>query len=312
MDNFITADQIMRVLTYDALIDTMAKALTTFSSESVVQPVRTVMPVKKEGGFFGLMPCSCDDEEILGAKIVTFFPHNSTRYNLPTHHGIILLLDPRTGIPSTIMDGEVITSMRTAAVSAVATKYLAREGSTKLAILGSGVQARSHYEAIKHVMDVQQVTIWSRTFENASKCAAAIGGMACHTAEEAVKDADVIVTVTMATMPVLQKEWVKQGAHINAVGACRYDWMELDPALTSSSILYVDSREAAMKESGDIIISKAEIYAELGEMIQGQKEARRNETTVFKSLGLAIEDTMSAQLVKRLLSNEESSITNKV
>lgn len=304
MENYISGEKVKAVLGYDKLLDVMEKALSKFSSKHVVQPVRSVVAVQKEGGFLGLMPSLCEEAESLGVKLVTFYPNNMDRYGVQTHHAVIVLFETKTGIPKAILDGEVITAMRTAAVSAVATKYLAAEGSKKLAILGAGTQARSHYHALSTVCSFQQVTVWSRTYASAEKCAAEIGATACHTAQEAVQDADVIVTVTGATTPVLNAEWVKPNAHINAVGAFRPDWSEISPDLMRSAVVYVDSRDAAMVESGDIIISKAEIYAELGEIILGQKEAKRDKLTVFKSLGMSIEDTMAAQLVLDLLAGK--------
>ncbi|KAL4239227.1 hypothetical protein ACF0H5_000044 [Mactra antiquata] len=305
MEKLITADEVKDVLQYDRLIDVMEKALVLFSKKNVVQPVRTVLPVKKEGGFFGVMPSVCEDSDILGVKLVTFFPNNTQRYGVATHNAVIVMFEIKTGLPKAIMDGEIITTMRTAAVSAVATKYLAPSGTRKLAILGAGVQARSHYHALSKLQKFEEITVWSRTFDSAKKCADEIGGVACHTAEEAVKDADVIVTVTAATTPILELKWVKPTAHINAVGACQPDWQEISPELMRSSVLYVDSKEAAVRESGDVILSKAEIYSELGEMISGEKEARRESLTILKSLGMAIEDSMAGQLVLDLL-NEKS------
>lgn len=301
MENYISGEQVKSALNYFRLIDVMEQALVKFSSRKVVQPVRSVIAVEKEGGFLGLMPSLCEDEESLGVKLVTFFPHNMHRYGVQTHNAVIILFETKTGIPKAILDGEVITAMRTAAVSAVATKYLAVEGSKKLAILGAGVQARSHFHALSTVCKFQQVTVWSRTYTSAEKCAVEIGGIPCQTVKEAVEGADIIVTVTGATTPVLNLEWVKADAHINAVGACRPDWAEISPELMRSAVVYVDSREGALAESGDVILSKAEIYSELGEMILGQKEAQRNKLTVFKSLGMSIEDTMAAQLVLDLL-----------
>ncbi|XP_052759982.1 ketimine reductase mu-crystallin-like isoform X2 [Mya arenaria] len=256
--------------------------------------------------FFGSMPSLCEEKEILGTKLVTFYPNNFTRHGRATHNAIIVLFHKNTGIPKAIMDGEVVTAMRTAAASAVATKYLAGSGSASLAILGAGVQARTHFHALSQVLNITQVKVWSRTFENAEKVAMETGGVACKTAEEAVKDADVIITVTGATTPVLQAAWVKPGAHINAVGACRYDWCELDPELTRSAVLYVDSREAALKESGDVILSKADVYAEIGEVILGQMEAKKNELTIFKSLGISIEDTMAGELVLQMMAEQST------
>src|SRR6185295_6183776 len=180
---------------------------------------------------------------------------------VPTHMATIFLADPQTGAPLAIMDGRLITEMRTAAVSAVATKLLSAEDASVLAILGSGVQARSHNEALGLVRHFQEVRVWSQTTEHAERFAAEIGGNVMS-AEEAVRDADVVVTATSSREPVLKGSWLKPGAHVNAVGACRPDWRELDDA-AMRNVIFVDSREAAMKESGDVILSKATIHGEL-------------------------------------------------
>ncbi|KAJ8318294.1 hypothetical protein KUTeg_003385 [Tegillarca granosa] len=296
---FIPADEVKRVLTFSSLIPVMETALKKFSNDQVVQPVRSVVHVKDSDGFLGVMPALSSTDGTLATKLVTFFPNNK---GIPTHHAIIAMFNTSTGVPELIMDGKVITTMRTAAVSAVATKYLARSDSKILAILGAGVQARSHFAALTSLFNFDEVRVWSRTFTKAQELANEISGKACETASEAVKDADVIVTVTASPVPVLNKEWVKNGAHINAVGACRPDWHEIHPDLMNSSTVYVDSRAAAIKESGDVILSNAEIYAEIGEVMLGTKEGEKTKTTVFKSLGLAIEDALSAKLVRELLS----------
>ncbi|XP_061192022.1 ketimine reductase mu-crystallin-like isoform X1 [Saccostrea echinata] len=298
---FIPAEDVKKVLQYNDLIPQMESALKKFSSKSIEHPVRSIVQVKKVNGFLGVMPAYSPEDEALAVKLVTFFPQNT---GVPTHNAIIPVFNAQTGIPEILMDGEVITTMRTAAVSAIATKHLCAPNPQVLAVLGSGVQARSHIQALSSIMSFQKINIWSRTKKNAMSLAGEVGGTAYDTAEEAVKDADVIVTVTSSATPVLKKEWVKPGGHINAVGACRPDWQEIDPDLVRASVLYVDSRDAALKESGDVILSKAEIFSELGEMLLGLKEAKVRETTLFKSLGLAIEDVMSAKLVQDLLTKK--------
>ncbi|XP_033746700.1 ketimine reductase mu-crystallin-like [Pecten maximus] len=297
---WVSGDQVKNVLTYEHLIPEMEKALAQFSQGSVVQPVRTVVPVSKANGFLGVMPAYSPDQEALATKLVTFFPNNK---DAPTHNAVIVMFNPDSGVPELLMDGEVITTMRTAAVSTVATKILCGDDPQVLAILGSGVQARSHFQALTSVFSFKKTNVWSKTPSNAQKLAAEINGTACNSAEMAVKDADVIITVTSSSVPVLKKEWVKPGAHINAVGACRPDWQEIDPALMNSAVLFVDSRLAARKESGDVILSGAEVYAELGEVINNVKEKPKGETTLFKSLGLAVEDVLSAKLVQDLITD---------
>ncbi|XP_069762090.1 ketimine reductase mu-crystallin [Narcine bancroftii] len=236
-------------------------------------------------------------DDALVTKIVRFYQTSGS--NDSSHHSTVLLFDPRNGALKALMDGEAITNTRTAMVSAIATKYLQPDCQDVLCILGAGTQALSHYEIFTQMFPFKQVKVWSRTHERAEKFAARVKGpvQLCGSAKEAISDADVVITVTMATKPVVCGEWVKHGAHINAVGACRPDWRELDDVLMRNALLYVDSREAASQESGDIILSGAKIFAELGEVIVGDKPAVRDRTTVFKSLGIAIEDTVTAKLV---------------
>ena len=274
----------------------MQKALIEFSAGKVTQPVRSVINVDVAAatGFLGLMPALTPDG--LGLKAVTFYPSNAER-GIPTHMATILLVNPETGVPLAIMDGRLITEMRTAAVSAAATKLLARPGAKILAILGSGVQARSHVEALQLVRTFDEIRVWSPTREHAERFAKEIGAIAMS-AEEAVRGADVIVTATNSKTPVLKGAWFKPGCHVNAVGACRPDWRELDDE-AMGNIVFVDSREGALKESGDVILSGAKIYAELGEALAGKVPPRTNETTIFKSLGMAVEDIAAAMLVYR-------------
>jgi len=290
---FLNEEQVREHLRMTELIPAMEKALIDFSAGRVTQPVRSIISIDPPGGFFGLMPALTPDG--LGLKAVTFYPSNVER-GIPTHMATIFLVDPQTGTPLAIIDGRYITEMRTAAVSAVATKLLASPGAKVLAILGSGVQARSHVEALRLVRQFDEIRVWSPTFEHANRFAQEIGATALS-AEEAVRDADVIVTVTSSTTPVLKGAWLKPGCHVNAVGACRPDWRELDDEAMQGSIVFVDSREGALEESGDVIISGAKIYAELGEALAGKVPSHANETTIFKSLGMAVEDVAAATLV---------------
>jgi thiomorpholine-carboxylate dehydrogenase len=286
------------------LIPAMEKALIDFSAGKVTQPVRSVIKVDPPGGFLGLMPARTPDA--LGLKAVTFYPSNANQ-GIPTHMATIFLVDPETGTPLAIMDGRLITEMRTAAVSAVATRLLAASCSKILAVLGSGVQARSHVEALRLVRQFEEIRVWSPTQEHAQQFAQEVGGTAVP-AEEAVRDADIVVTTTSSKTPILKGSWLKSGCHVNAVGACRPDWRELDEE-AMSNIVFVDSREGAIKESGDVILSGAKIYAELGEALAGKLPTRANETTIFKSLGMAVEDIAAALLVYRAVMEESRSTT---
>jgi alanine dehydrogenase len=282
----------------EEVIPAMESALADFSRGEVVQPTRVMVPVAEHQGFLGLMPAYTGSA--LGTKLVAFYPHNT---DVPTHHATILLFKPQTGEPLVTMDGRLITEVRTAAVSAVATERLARPDASVLAIIGSGVQARSHLEALRLVRGFREVRVWSprraRTFAEEH------GVHAMPSAEEAVRGADVVVTATTSQTPVLSGEWLSPGAHINAVGAARPDWRELDDEVLRRARVYVDSREAAMKESGDVIAA-GEILAEIGEVVSGAKPGRRSdeEVTLFKSLGLAVEDVATAELVYRKVLEE--------
>jgi len=290
---FISDEQIARVLTYERLIPAMQQALVAFSAGEVIQPVRTVLTVEENARFLGVMPAVM--RQGMGAKLVCFYPKNAAT-SVPTHLATIVLFDSATGEPLAVLDGRRITEMRTAAVSAAVTRHLAGEAVRVLALLGSGVQAGAHLEALREVCDFEEVRVWSRTAAHAERFAALHDARATGL-EQAVRGADVIVTATSGREPVLRGAWLKAGAHVNAVGACLPTWRELDDAVMAASTLIVDSREAALKESGDVILSGATIYAEAGEILAGSRRIPHGATTVFKSLGLAVEDIAAARLV---------------
>ncbi len=283
---------VRRRLRMEDLIPAMARALADLSAGRAVQPGRQMIEVTGQGGFFAAMPAYAG---ALGAKLVTFFPDNR---GIPTHHALVLLFRPETGEPLVTMDGRLITEMRTAAVSAVATQLLARPDAATLAILGSGVQAGSHLEALRLVRPFGDVRVWSP--RNADGFARRHGVRAAGSAEEAVRGADVVVVATTSRTPVLFGEWLSPGAHVNAVGAVRPDWRELDDATLRRARLYVESRESAMREAGDVIAAP-EVFAELGEVVAGSRPGRlaREEITLFKSVGVAVEDVVAADLVLR-------------
>ena len=296
-------EQVRKHLRMADLIPAMEKALVDFSAGKVTQPVRQVIAIDPPGGFYGMMPALTP--EGLGQKIVTFYPPNAEK-DLPTHMATILLNDPQTGAPLAVMDGRLITEMRTAAVSAAATKLLGPKDAKVLAILGSGVQARSHIEALRLVRQFEKIRVWSPNKSHAEQFAREMGAQAMS-AEDAIRDADVIVTATSSKTPVLHGTWLKSGCHVNAVGACRPDWRELDDD-AMRNVVFVDSREAAMKESGDVILSRVKIYAELGEAFAGKVPPRANETTIFKSLGMAVEDVAAALLVYRSATQNKTGV----
>lgn len=297
---FFTEPEVRARLSMPGLIDAMQQALVEFSAGRVEQPVRTVLKFGVQHSLFGLMPCYVSALPALGAKLVTVCAANATR-GLGTHQAVIVMLDPETGIANAILDGRYITEARTAAVSAVSARLLAKKDARILGILGSGVQARSHYEALTLVREFTEVRAWSPNPESVRKFSAETGAQAKPNAEAVVRGADVVVAVTASPTPVVQSAWVADGAHVIAVGACIPSQRELDPALVQRSRLIVDSRAAALKEAGDVVIGINEglwtadhIAAELGEL-----PSRKNdrEITIFKSLGLAIEDIYAAHLV---------------
>jgi alanine dehydrogenase len=307
----LTEQDVRALLSMDDLIETMEVALADFSARAVTQPVRTVLEVGDRKSFYGVMPAWMPSRPALGTKLVTVFEGNAAR-NLPTHLATIVLLDPETGALQALLDGRYITEARTAAVSAVSVTCLARESARVLAIIGSGVQARSHLEAIASVRDLTDVRVWS---PNAARVEAFVTGMRSHSrarmsaapsAQAAVADADIVVLVTSSREPVVRSEWIADETHVCAVGACRPTHREMDAALVARADLYVDSRDAALVEAGDIVLAMGEgvmgpdhIRAELGDVVRGaaKRHYGRGRVTVFKSLGLAVEDVAAAHLV---------------
>ncbi len=322
----LTETDVKAVLTMDDLIETMTSALLRFSTGGVTQPVRTVIPVG-EDAFGAFMPAFVQSSRTtaaaFGTKIVTVFGSNAAR-GLHSHLASIMLLDPETGALLALLDGRYITEARTAAVSAVSSRLLAKTTASSLAIIGTGVQARSHLDALSRVHSLRQVTVWSPRKEGRDRFVAETGGQtrvrlgsdpiptpiaAVDHAGEAVVGADIIVLATSSPTPVIENGWVKPGAHVISVGAARPTQREMDPALVARARLFVDSRAAALVESGDVVLgiqegrfTAAHIVAELGELLaQPTPYGRRSDTevTIFKSLGLAVEDVTAADLAYR-------------
>jgi len=309
----LTEQQVASLLTMPDLIAAMESALAKFSAREVLQPVRSVLTVGPTKAYFGLMPAYLPSPASLGAKLVTVFGENHKR-GLPSHLATILLLDPETGALQAIMDGRYITEARTAAVSAVSTRFLANPDASTLAIIGSGVQARSHLEAYQLVRQLKQVRIWSpkprsrEQFVDDMSDHVPVPIVAAETAEAAVRGADLIVLVTSSPTPVIEDAWVSKGAHVVCVGACRPNQQEMPPALVARSRLYVDSKAAALLESGDVVMNiaaklfdESHIRGEIGELVLGRVAGRASadDVTVFKSLGMAVEDVVAADLVFR-------------
>jgi ornithine cyclodeaminase/alanine dehydrogenase-like protein (mu-crystallin family) len=313
----LNGEEVTRLLPMPECIKVMRDALAALARGEALVPLRTVMRVPGVSGFLGLMPGYISPREgqegALGLKAVSVFPGNATR-GIDTHLGAVLLFEADTGRLSALMDGAAITAIRTAAVSGVATDLLARHDASELAILGAGVQARTHMEAIAAVRQLHRVRIWSRNPEHASALASELRRRfdvsieAAKSAEAAVREADIVTTVTASPEPILQRAWLKEGAHINAVGSSIPTSREIDTATMAAARLFVDRRESALAEAGDLLIAMREdavtgdhVQAELGEVIVGKNPGRRSpsELTLFKSLGLAVEDVASAAYLAR-------------
>lgn len=309
----LTEQHVESLLPMSDLIPAMESAVAHFSAGEVLQPVRSVLSVGPTKAFFGLMPVYVERPGQLGAKLVTVFNGNPQR-GLPSHLATILLLDPDTGALIAVMDGRYITEARTGAVSAVSARHLARRDAATLALIGTGVQARSHLEAYAEVRALEEVRVWSPRARSRERFVSEMTGrvpvpiVASETAEDAVRGADLVVLATSSRSPVIADAWVGAGSHIVSVGACRPDEREMDPALVARSRLFVDSRAAALVESGDVVCGMAEgrfgpdhIRGELGEVVLGRVAGRGSddEVTIFKSLGMAVEDITAADLVFR-------------
>lgn len=294
---YISEEQVRGVLTYKALIPAIRAALMDYSAGKVEQPARTILRAgNAEGvnnGWFAVMPVVHGDA--MAVKTVTFYPGNAA-LGLPTHMAMVELLRRETGAPLAVMDGRLITEMRTAAVSAVAFAALSAASATSLGILGSGVQARAHIEALRLVWPgMQEIRVWSRNRGHAERLAEEMGGQAAGMEEAA--GADVVVTATSAATPVLEGRWLRPHALVLAVGATGATLRELDDEAMLSGAVIAESRECVERESGDVRLSGAKVQAEMGEVLAGTVAAPRNGRVVFKSVGMAIEDLTAARLV---------------
>lgn len=305
---WLSESDVRAVLSMQDLIETMESAVAAFSAGRVNQPVRTVL--ETPGGFFATMPAYLGSTPAMGAKLVTVY-HDNLRKGLTSHLATIILLDPETGALLATMDGRYITEARTAAVSAVAARYLALPAASTLAILGSGVQARSHLEALSRVRKLSEIRCWSPNTAHVRKFVEESHGFpirVADSAESATRGADIVVLVTASPTPVVSDAWVKTGACVISVGACRPNQREMDPALVTRGRLIVDTRAAALQESGDVVMGIQEgrfnashVAAELGEVVANPKLGRTGaeQVTIFKSLGMAVEDVAAAELAYR-------------
>ena len=306
----LSESDVRAVLPMTDLIAAMEGALAQFSAGTVTQPVRTVLEVGPDRAYFGVMPASLDDPPAVGAKLVTVYAKNHDK-GLPSHLATIVLLDHATGALVAIVDGRYVTEARTAAVSAVSVKYLARPDARVLGIIGSGVQARSHLEAIRHVRSIEDVRVWSpnrlnrEAFAMEMAAATSLPVRSVETASLSARGADIVVLATSSRTPVIEDVDIDPGTHIAGVGACRPDQREMPTGVLARARVYVDSRAAARQEAGDLLIPQQEgafgddhILGELGGVVSGHVPGRlaKSDVTVFKSLGLAVEDVVAARL----------------
>jgi ornithine cyclodeaminase/alanine dehydrogenase-like protein (mu-crystallin family) len=300
---------VRRLLPMADCVDLMAETLEALARGELYQPLRVVFRPPDAGSLMGLMPSYRSGERSAWAlKAICIFPDNPKR-GLDAHQGGVLLQSGETGELLAMLNASAVTEIRTAAVSAVATRALAREDARVCAILGSGVQGRSHVEAMRNAgRDFDEIRVWSRTPENAQALAAQWGLTASGSVEEALDGADVVCTTTTAREPIVQRSWLAPGAHVNAVGSSIPTTRELDTATIADSALFVDRRESTENEAGDYLFPLREgaigpdhIRAELGDVLLGSAPGRSSddELTVFKSLGIGVEDLASAELVYR-------------
>ena len=310
----LDSTQIKELLPMTDCIELMAGALAALARDEVYQPLRTIIRPPDARGLLGLMPAYRSGAEgAFGMKAICVFPDNPSQ-GKDAHQGAVILFNRESGEMLALMNASAITAIRTAAVSAVATRLLAREDAERLAIVGAGVQARTHLEGLAAVRSFKGARVVARTYEHAEQLSRELQPKfrfpiePVQTNEEAVRDADVIVTATSSLQPVLDREWISPGAHINAIGTHSPSSREIDSATMSAARIFVDRRESALNESGDYLLAAKEglitpdsIVAEIGELLVGTKTGRTSATeiTLFKSLGLAIEDVACAEYLYR-------------
>jgi alanine dehydrogenase len=308
---FISDEDVAKVLTMREAIDAVEKAFGEFAAGSVKMPSRSTIMLKKYDGSISLMPSYLEDSDSFATKIISIYPNNPEK-GLPTTVAWIVVNDPETGMIEALMDGTYLTAMRTGAVTGVAAKYLAPEDSRVAAIIGCGVQGKTQAWAVAETFDLDTLRIFDLNESSMEKFSQEMGPklgvdiIQEKSGREAVVDADIVVTATTSPRPVVHREWLGDRVHVSAIGSFYPNYRELDTCIIRESKLVVDSREAIMEEAGDILIpieegaiTESHIYAELGDLILGRKEGRTSEDglTVFKSVGLAIQDSSVSKLV---------------
>ncbi|MFI5133614.1 MAG: ornithine cyclodeaminase family protein [Chitinophagales bacterium] len=313
---FFNKEKVASLLPMEECISVMEKTFRSLASGNCVQPLRPLMWLPDKSGLLGMMPGYAGDIDVMGIKALSVFPKNKN-FGYSSHQGIVILFETKNGKSLCIADADEVTAIRTPAASAVATNILARKDAETLSIIGSGVQATRHIEAMLLVRKIKKITIWSRSETSAKQLAEKIAAKnkieinVAKDPEEAVRNMDIICTVTGSVQPIVKGEWVSRGTHINAVGSCMPSARELDTATVLKSKLFTDWYESLFKESGDFIIPKNEgaindshVKGEIGEVLLGKKEGRTSDDdiTIFKSLGLAVEDIFAVNYIYRKIS----------
>ena len=310
----LSKSQVSSLLSMAESIEAVEEAFRELARGTATVPTRLSLPMFEKQGWLGVMPAYLARAGSLTTKIVTVYQNNATIHGIPNVLAAIILNDVETGRVEAVMEGSQITAMRTGAVSGVATKYLARRNAYRLGIFGAGVQARRQFQAVKEVREIRSVSVYdtrkemTRDFITEARAEGEVTVTAANTPEEAVQEADIIVTATTSAAPVFKGRNVKPGTHINAIGAFTPSTREVDSETIANSKIVVDSLEAALAEAGDIIIPLNEgvihrenIWAQLGEIVTGKKAGRTSpdEKTLFKSVGLGIQDAAVASVVFR-------------
>jgi ornithine cyclodeaminase/alanine dehydrogenase-like protein (mu-crystallin family) len=304
----LSEHNVRELLDMGSCIEAMEEVLTALARDELFQPLRNVARPPGANGLIGLMPAHRSGARAAWSlKEIVVIPSNPTR-GLDAHQGAVLLHDGETGQLVAVLNASPVTEIRTAAVSGVATRALARKDASRVAILGAGVQARSHVAAMRAVLDDPEIRIWARNPDAAQALAAEVGAVASPSTDAALLGAEVVCTTTSAAEPIVELRWLAEGAHVNAVGSSIPTTRELDTATVAASSLFVDRRESTLNEAGDYLLPAAEgavgpdhIKAELGEVLTGTHPGRQDEAelTIFKSLGIAVEDLAAAELVVR-------------
>ena len=296
---FLSRAEVEELLDLDELVDALARAHASLSAGEVSMPPRVAALVEEREALLGVMPAYVPGEA-LACKLVTLFPQNEDRH---THQAAIMAFDHENGTPLALMDGTYITATRTAAGSALATRLLAREDSNVLALVGTGVQARSHAQALTRVRDFGEIRVAGRSRENVEELADELGGRACSTYEEALRGADVVAATTHSTEPVIRREWLDDGVHVNSVGL-NPRGREVDAETVAEALLVVESRDSALAPppagAPELVgVSPEHVHAELGELVTGARAGRAtpDQITLYKSVGVAVQDAAAAALV---------------